>query len=982
MARLSTFFLMVPVVATLAAVAGGGEPPGADGQFQPMPLLAQAMVRGEGGGGDADELPKFDDVAKGYTKVVSTADGERSLWTLWTRDKDAQMLAELPRNFESQLLFMAHTIAGGTPTAGVQSGDIYVKWRRFNQRLALIEPNFEVRSTGDRESQLGRDRVFTDRVILDVGIVAMGPGGGPVIDLDALLVAQAPTFLGFTVRGINTALVKIVKAKAFPENVEVAFEAPLAGGRFGTMAYSIKALPENTGYQPREADERIGYFTTVHQDVGDAGADTPWKRYVNRWKLEKADPRLKLSPPKEPIIFYLEHTTPVRYRRWVRDGVLEWNKAYEKVGILNAIEVYQQDARTGAHMDKDPEDARFNFVLWTNANMGFAIGPSRVDPRTGQILDADIVMDEGFITSYVQAWKKTIPEQAMEGFGPQTMAWLEAHPQWDPRVRLAPPAEREMRIAQIQRDRAARGPDRLPHPAANADPTLMGDDAYDGLYGRLSQVNGLCLHGVAKSLDVALYRLSPELFAEMAQEPPADPGAGGEGGGGGDAPKPEGDLLDGVPDSFIGPLLKEVVMHEVGHTLGLRHNFKASTIRTLGEINSPDGRGKAQVASVMDYNPININMGDGPVQGDYTTSTIGPYDYWAIEYGYTFESDLKPIVARVAEKDLPYGTDEDTWGPDPRARRFDYAADPLEYADSQMRLVKHLRGKILERMVKDGQSWARAREGYEILLGRHFGAVAIAANWVGGSYVNRDKKGDPGARTPVTPIEVERQRRALNFVIENALRDEAFGLSPDLLRHMTVDKWWDAGGFTSIFEDETWPVHDRIAALQAVALTMVLNPTTLNRVFDNEYIVAADQEALTLPDVLYGVSDAVWSEFAERPRKTYTARQPMVSSLRRVLQAEHLERLIDLSLPGAGMGTAGRAISNLSVQYLRELNKKLEAALKDADRLDPYTKAHVSEANVRITKALDAQYVYNTDDLGGGAPMPMFFMRPAEEPRP
>ncbi len=98
----------------------------------------------------------------------------------------------------------------------------------------------------------------------------------------------------------------------------------------------------------------------------------------------------------------MEHTIPVRYRRWVREGILEWNKAYEQVGIINALEVYQQDARTKAHMEKDPEDVRYNFFLWTNAPIGFAIGPSRVDPRTGQIFDADIVMSEGFIRAWAR----------------------------------------------------------------------------------------------------------------------------------------------------------------------------------------------------------------------------------------------------------------------------------------------------------------------------------------------------------------------------------------------------------------------------------------------------------------------------------------------------------------------------------------------------------------------------------------------------
>src|SRR5690606_13103862 len=162
----------------------------------------------------------------------------------------------------------------------------------------------------------------------------------------------------------------------------------------------------------------------------------------------------------------------------------------------------------------------------------------------------------------------------------------------------------------------------------------------------------------------------------------------------------------------------------------------------------------------------------------------------------------------------------------------DMARDPIEYAESQMRLVQHLRGKLLDRVVKDGESWSKARRGYEILLGRHFGALGIATNWIGGSNVNRDQKGDPGNRLPVEPISAEQQRRALRFVIDNAFNDEVFCLDAELLAHMTVDKWWDDGGFGQIYQDNTWPVHDRILGIQASVMTMLLNPTALNRVYD------------------------------------------------------------------------------------------------------------------------------------------------------
>jgi len=127
-------------------------------------------------------------------------------------------------------------------------------------------------------------------------------------------------------------------------------------GTLKTLHYSISEIVPNSAYKPRRADERVGYFTTTYADLGQYQTEDTHVRYINRWHLEKADPKLKVSPVKNPIIFYIEYTTPIRYRRWVREGILMWNKAFEKIGLANAIEVYYQDAATGAHMEKDPED--------------------------------------------------------------------------------------------------------------------------------------------------------------------------------------------------------------------------------------------------------------------------------------------------------------------------------------------------------------------------------------------------------------------------------------------------------------------------------------------------------------------------------------------------------------------------------------------------------------------------------------------------
>ena len=899
---------------------------------------------------DLSGFPSADKVLKDYRKIPPK-DGTRGFFTIYKRDKDDHTLAELPKDFARQRHFIALTVARGESYAGLQSGDMYVYWQRFNNnRLALIQPNLETRSTGDAESKSSVDRLFTDRVLLDVPIVTFIPKGGPVIDLDNLLVANASKFFGRDASGINPKLFKLRTAKTFPQNIEVAYEVPMAGGILRTLHYSISLIKPNKEYKPRVADERVGFFTTSYQDFGQFKHDKVRTRYINRWHLEKADPGLKLSPPKKPIVFYIEHTTPVRYRRWVADGLLMWNKAYEKVGLVNAIEVRFQDAKSGAYMDLDPEDVRYNFIRWLNNGIGTAIGPSRVNPETGQILDADIVLTDGWIRHWWTQYNEILPDLAMEGYSPTTMAWLEKHSQWDPRVRLASPSKR----SEILRLRAEAGPQPMGgHPAAKVESKMMGDQEFDGLTGRVSQVNGFCMAANCKTHALATMHMQMEI-ARMSNA--SAEGENKDGEKKEEKPKKDGEqMIDGIPESFIGPLMADLVAHEVGHTLGLRHNFKASSVYTLDEINSEEIKGKKPFASsVMDYIPINMRINEGSIQGDYAMIGIGPYDMWAIEYGYTFAKDLKPILARSAEPELQYCTDEDTWGPDPLARRYDFSKNPLDYAKNQINLVKEHRSELLEKFVQDGESWAKVRRGYLLTLSTQTKALSMMANWVGGSHVNRHRKGDPNGKAPIEVVPASTQRDALKFVIDNAFSEKAFGLTPEILRHMTVDKWWDGA---TAFEDPTWPVHDRVLGIQASALTSVLNPGTLEGIYDNELRLAGDEDTLTLPELLDTLSKSVWSELEPADEgQEYTVRKPMISSLRRNLQREYLDRLSDLISPNAGFGAAYKPISDLANMELRTIKDRIEK-IQDSENLDAYSRAHLREAVRRIEKALDASIV-------------------------
>jgi hypothetical protein len=341
---------------------------------------------------------------------------------------------------------------------------------------------------------------------------------------------------------------------------------------------------------------------------------------------------------------------------------------------------------------------------------------------------------------------------------------------------------------------------------------------------------------------------------------------------------------------------------------------------------------------------------------------IGPYDMWAIEYGYTFkEKALPKILSRVAEPELAFCTDEDTNGPDPLARRYDFSKNPLDFAKDQMALAQDHRGKILDEFVKDGDAWEKSRRGYLMTLGLQAKGTSMMANWIGGTFVNRDKKGDPNGRTPIVVVSADTQREALDFVMENMFFDESFGLNSELLNHMTADHF---GGFIySMRTESAWPVHDRIMGLQASTLSQLMNPTVLRRVYDNELRVPADEDALTLNELMTKINDSIWKELDEPAKGEFSEREPAISSLRRNLQSEHMQRLFDLAAEREGTA-AMKPISNLASMAIKNLKTKLDKAVHNK-QLDAYSQAHLKDSLERAKKFIDSQYVINNDQGGG-----------------
>lgn len=915
MRRSSWVLVLCGLIGISGAVSVAGE--GGETAAE-MPEAIKAMMekaRGEGGGRDKkkDEYPPFDEVVEGFKKI--SPDGE-TFFTLWYKEKTDELLCQVPKKMLGQMFLSALTLSGGHPMTGAQAGHTLVKWEQFGKQLLLVEPDVRYVSGENSTVADAIKRTYSDVILKSCKILTESAGGDPVIDLGDLLKSSPP---GFSNAPTNSSLSKWGEFKAFPKNIEIPVELAVSSPRGGpterlVLHYSMSELPKNPGFKPRMADDRIGYFLTVRKDWSKKHDEkTLFDRYINRWDLQKVNPELALSPVKKPIIWYIEDTVPVRWRRYVKEGILEWNKAFEKCGYLDAIQVRQQTENEFA--DLDPADVRYNFFRWIVSGRSFAMGPSRDNPLTGEILDADIIMDDSMVRVWTQRHGIYGPK-AMLGMedDPMLNDFLTAHPSWAYQERMATLLPETMELLTSQRGHVDEWVEQVAR-------------RHDVLGASCSYAEGL-KHQLA--FDAAI--------AQSAGE-------------------------NGLPEEMLGQVIKEVVAHEVGHCLGLRHNFKASTWLSMEDVMKSTDADAANTGSVMDYNPTMYAVKDQE-QPSYVSRTIGPYDYWAIEYGYrpvekpysSEEELLKAITDRVAENGLQYATDEDTYffSPDPHVNRFDFGADPTGYAQHQMKLISELRNDLTEWAVEDGESYNRLRRTFETLLGTHGRMATFVARYVGGIHVNRDHKGDPNARDPFVPVSADKQRESLKFVCEYIFDDSAWQFSPELLNKLAAGRFghWDSDEFD--FE-VAFPVHDMVARIQYMSLFQLLNPWTMTRLYDSEKQFAGDP--FTLSEMMETLSARIWSELGENPSKgKHDLDHPYISSYRRTLQRQHLRLLINIALtePNGMLPADAHALTTMA---LSDLSDQMKSALeKGGSNIDAYSRAHLQDSQKKIQQALDAVY--------------------------
>ncbi len=880
-----------PATAPAAAGAAAARPPGTPAAPPPAPGTPKA----------------FAEVIKGATQT----DG---LFPLWT--KDDKTWIEIPSNMLDQPFFLAVSLSRGIGEKlligglmGIQGylvgGEYVGQFRKAGPNLQLIARNTRFIARPGSPEERAVKAGFSDSLLGSAPIASLPhpERKSILIEATALLLTDIPRGSHVIERGYRNNFTfdarnsYITSAKTNAERTVFDVNAHFSQPRIPLPAppspvpgapkppfypapdvledprslflgylYTFSRLPE-VPMKPRLADSRIGHFTAAKVNFSEESKFSPVQHYVARWRLEKKDPTAAVSEPVKPITYWLSNEIPEKYRAPIRDGILEWNKAFEKAGFRNAVVVKQQPDDS----DIDLLETGYSSVRWqTTARASYgAIGPSQIDPRTGEILDADVGWDANFV----------------RGARSQRSEEIAYAPMYDE-------ATGEIHVGPMQ-------------------------------LGRLGAAACSFRELAARELGFALALLEArgEIEPDSAEA-----------------------------DAFVNDLLKYVTMHEVGHTLGLAHNFRASTVNSLQQLANPEHTARTGVVgSVMEYTPANIAL-KSEKQGQFYTASLGAYDYWAIEYAYKPMGDderaeLARIAGRSNEPQLAFATDEDAFiGIDPFVNIWDLGSEPLVFFRKRVQLTQELWERLEARTLKPGESYSVLRRRFLSGLGQASLAMTQAAKYVGGSELQNDRAGSP--RLPITPVSPKQQREALAIITTGLFKTDSFRLETQFMRKLAMDRLerYDLPeqAFPAAFE---LALPDRVLAVQRDVLNRLMSPTVARRVLVNAEQAGSKDKALTLAELYGTIQRAIWDE---------ARRGVDADVMRRNLQRDHLRRMTT-ALLGSSAAYPADARSLLR-QDARQLRDWLTAAAGKPG-LNAETRAHYAEAAETLAEALKAPMV-------------------------
>ena len=408
-------------------------------------------------------------------------------------------------------------------------------------------------------------------------------------------------------------------------------------------------------------------------------------------------------------------------------------------------------------------------------------------------------------------------------------------------------------------------------------------------------------------------------------------------------------------EEYAKSFLFFTVIHEVGHTLGLRHNFQGSAAYSYAQLHDPTfTRLHGTTGSVMDYVPANI-AAPGERQADYFPTRLGLYDDWAIRYGYTrFPSrtadgelpELRKIASHSTEPGLAYATDEEAGSPfglDPRVQRYDLSSDPLAFARSQFRIDDAIARSLTRTYPGDERTYQDLRQTFVTLLNNDLSASMVATRYIGGVYTSRAHRGQRNGSAPFVAVSRTEQRRAFDLVDRYILSSRALQFSPQLLNSVPPARFGADFGGASVRRTD-FPIREISGQLQDIAIAGMFNPTVIARIAD-ESVRTRPGQTMNLADLFGWTNAAIFDDLG----------QPRIAPLHADLQRRFLDLELEIALlPSASMDQLAlpRELQSIARFELRRLQTRLVNAQRSAT--DVGTQAHVDDMRSRVENALHA----------------------------